>query len=130
MFVGLITSSVAYAVTVFAMSGNGVIAPPVMPTLVLFTVGLIFISILGHIIIAILSPKEANAPRDERELEIIQRASHLSGIIFSVGVLCSLMAYLVLYSGVLLFYGVFFSLIISQMSEYLLHIILHRRSFT
>jgi hypothetical protein len=104
----------------------GQLAPPTLPTIVLYTAILVVIAILGHIAISILTPKEADAPLDERENAIFQRASHLSGYLLGAGVLLSLGVYLYSYSGDALFYGVFASLMISQLAEYIFRIVFYR----
>ena len=106
----------------------GQLAPPILPTVVLYTVILVVISIVGHIAISILTPREADAPLDEREKAIFQRASHLSGYLLGAGVLLSLGVYLFSYSGDALFYGVFASLMISQLAEYVFRILFYRVS--
>ena len=45
----------------------GQLAPPILPTVVLYTIILVVISVVGHIAISILTPREADAPLDERE---------------------------------------------------------------
>ena len=107
----------------------GQIASPAVPLVVIFTVILIAIAIIGHIIIATFAPKDANAPMDEREREIFSRAGNLSSYVLGFGVITSLGHYLLLGSGDLLFYTVFASLIVAQIAEYLLQILIYRTSF-
>jgi hypothetical protein len=76
--------------------------------------------------VGILSPKEANAPLDERERKIVHRAGNLSSYVFATGVVLSLGVYLFSASGDLLFYGVFASLMLGQLAEYLIQIALYR----
>ena len=101
-------------------------APPNVPSLVIYTLILIVIAIVGHVAIAILAPKEANAPTDEREQRIFDRAAHWSSYVLGFGVIVSLLYYLVSYDGNGLFYGVFASLMLSQLCEYLLQIWFYR----
>lgn len=107
----------------------GQIASPAIPRIVIFTVILVVVAIIGHIVTASLAPKDANAPADEREREIFARAGNLSSYALGFGVIASLGHYLVLGSGDLLFYTVFASLIVAQILEYLLQIVFYRTSF-
>ena len=127
MSVALLASSLFYFGVVMSVSQEtGHLAAPVLPVVVIYTAILTLIAILGHIIIAVLTPKDANAAPDERERVINFRASHFSGYVFGVGVIVSLGLYLFIHDGNLLFYSVFGSLIISQLSEYLFQIFLSR----
>lgn len=127
MSVSLVLGGIYYFGVVKTITTEiGQLAPPILPTLVLYTIILIVIAVVGHIAIAILAPKEANAPLDEREKAIFHRASHLSGYLFGGGVLLSLSVYLYTYSGDALFYGVFASLMISQLAEYVFRILFYR----
>lgn len=92
----------------------------------MYTVGLIAVAIIGQIAIAIFSPKDANAPLDERERDIFLRASHYSGYVLATGVVMALGFYLLSYSGDVLFYTVFASLMISQLADYGFRIFLYR----
>lgn len=86
-------------------------------------------SIVVQIILALSSPKEANAPADERERIIQQRAGHWSGIVLATGVVLSLGHYLARGDGNMLFHLAMASLIVAQIAEYAIHILLVRRSF-
>jgi len=127
MSFALLASSIFYFGVVMSMSQEvGHWAAPNLPVVVIYTVILTLIAIVGHVVIAVLAPKEANANPDEREREVVFRASHLSGYVFGVGVLLSLGLYLFVHDGNLLFYSVFGSLIVSQLSEYLFQIFISR----
>lgn len=129
MLVGLAVSTVLYTYVVYVMSSAaGQLVPPNIPVLVAFTVVQTLIAVVGHIVIAIISPKEANAKMDEREQRIIDKSGYLSSNVLGFGVITSLMVYLFFYSGELLFYGVFGSLIVAQILEYMLQIYYQRRA--
>ncbi|MCX7552268.1 hypothetical protein OS175_00130 [Marinicella sp. S1101] len=129
MVVGLVVSTVLYAFLVYVMSSAaGQLVPLHIPVLVAFTVVLTLIAVVGHIVIAIFSPKEANARADEREQRIIDKSGYLSSNVLGFGVITSLMVYLFFYNGELLFYGVFGSLIVAQILEYMLQIYYQRRA--
>jgi hypothetical protein len=101
-------------------------ASPVIPGLIHLTFMLVIISIVGHIIIAAISPKEAEAKLDEREKQIFNRAGSFSGSVLGFVVILSLGCYLMSEDGSLLFYTVFAGLIVSQLTEYLTRIFLYR----
>ena len=102
------------------------LTPPSLPIVIAYTVILAVVAALGHVVIAIFSPAEANAPSDERECKIFDRAAHRSGYVFAAGVIFSLGLYLILANGNLLFYGVFASLMIAQLAEYAIRIYYYR----
>ncbi len=70
--------------------------------------------------------KDADAPSDEREKLIFDRAGHYSSYVLAAGVLVSLGTYLLSGNGDLLFYVVFASLVASHLAEYMLQIIFYR----
>ena len=118
-----------YYRVVASMSAGGELAPPNIGLIGVYTVILVIVAVVGHILVAVLAPKDADAPLDERERKIFDRAGHLSGYIFGFGVVFSLGLYLFSYNGNLLFYGVFASLMVSQLAEYVFQIFLFRRGF-
>ncbi len=120
------TSGMYFAVIVSLSNKLGQLAPPLLPLIVIYTVALIVIAVVGHLLIALFSPKDANAPLDERERLIHQRAGHWSGLVIGAGVIFSLALYLFTYNGHLLFYAVFASLIVSTIVEYACQIVLYR----
>ena len=128
MSVALLVGGFWYFRTVLSLD-SGQLASPVIRPIVVLTAFLIAIAILGHIVIALLAPREANAPADEREQLIFVRAGHYSSYAFGFGVIMSLGAYVFTRSGDLLFYTVFASLLVGQVLEYLLQILFYRTSF-
>lgn len=104
----------------------GQLVPPMLPLVAVYTAILVAVATAGHIVIALMAPKEASASLDERERQLVVRAGHHSGLIFGAGVIMSLGLYLFSHNGNLLFYCVFGSLMISQLVEYGLQIVLYR----
>ena len=128
MAVTLTIGGILYFWAVASISADlGQLAPPVLPTVVVYTGIIVVLAIVGHIAIAALSPREANAPADEREKKVVDRAAHLSGYVLGVGAIAALGLYLFTYDGNLMFYVVFASLMASQIAEYLCQIALYRR---
>lgn len=122
----LIGGALYFGVVAVMSAASNQLAPPILPIVVVYTVILVIVAILGHVVIAAMSPKDANAPLDERDRRILDRAGHVSGYVFGVGVVLSLGLYLLFYSGNALFYGVFASLMIGQLAEYAIRIFLYR----
>jgi hypothetical protein len=102
------------------------LAEPDLPLIAAYTFALVLVAVVGHIVTGILSPKDANAPLDERDRRIADKAGHWSSYVLGVGVVMSLGGYLFLHNGNLLFYGVFASLMLSQIIEYVIQILLYR----
>jgi hypothetical protein len=93
-----------------------------------FTLFVVVVSVVAQVAMAILAPKEANAPADERERPLLDRAGHWSGFVLAAGAVTSLLYFLYHQDGVLLFHMVMASLILSQIAEYALQITLLRRA--
>ncbi|MEM7610873.1 MAG: hypothetical protein AAF270_04305 [Pseudomonadota bacterium] len=127
MVVALLLGGAFYLNLVSSFSAAiGTLAPPLLPTVIVYTIILIVVAVIGHILIGIMTPREANEPLDERERRIFSKASSFSGYVLGLGVIVSLGHYLILQDGDLLFYSVFASLMIAQIAEYLCRIALYR----
>jgi hypothetical protein len=127
MSLALLLGGIFYFGVVARISSElGHLVPPMLPLVAVYTAVLIAVAIAGHIVIALMAPKEASARLDERERLLAVRAGHHSGSIFGAGVVVSLGLYLFSYDGNLLFYCVFGSLMVSQIAEYGLQIVLYR----
>jgi uncharacterized membrane protein (DUF485 family) len=127
-FLMLLLGAAYFYVVAAISSETGQLATPLLRLIVVYTVCMIVLSAVGHTVIGILAPKEANAAADERERSIFDRAGHYSSYFTGVGVVMSLGAYLLVRSGDLLFYGVFASLMVGQTMEYVYQIIFYRTS--
>jgi len=129
MTLALLLGGAFYFMTVISMSSAmGRLASPNIPVVVVYTIILVLISILGHTLIALFSPKEANARIDEREKLIFVRASSISSYVFGFCVITALGYYLISNDGDFLFYSVFASLMLAQLIEYVVRIALYRTS--
>ena len=127
MALALFTAAGLYFGTVLSMSAQaGDWVSPDLPALLVYTVGLVAVVIIGHAIVAALSPKEANARLDERERLIKMRAGNICGYILTSGVVISLSLYWLHTNGDLLFYSVFGALMLAQLAEFLLQILYYR----
>lgn len=109
-----------------ASKGVGSTPPPIAAFLP-FTLLVIVASVVAQTMLAILMPKEANAPADERERPALDRAGHWSGLVLGAGVVSSLLFFFQHQDGFLLFHTIMGSLILSQIAEYAFQITLIRR---
>ncbi|QNA86917.1 hypothetical protein G4G27_10690 [Sphingomonas sp. So64.6b] len=105
----------------------GYTAPPTGP-LIGYTVILVTASVVAQIILALLSPKEADAPADERERRIIDRAGNWSGYVLATGVIFALGHFLFFADGNLLFHLVMGAMIVATLADYLFLILLYHRA--
>jgi len=123
---GLVAAGYAFVV-VNMSNAMGQLVPPLLPLVVVFTVVLAALAAGSHIVIALLAPKDAVAAADERDRGISARAGAWSGYVFAVGVASGLGHYLLARNGDVLFYCVFGSWVLAQLSEYAFAIALYRR---
>ncbi|WP_218311824.1 hypothetical protein [Alteromonas antoniana] len=92
-----------------------------------FTIALIVLLTVGHIIIAAVSPGTANTPEDEREKVFTLRAKALSGQFLASGVVLGLLFFITTNNTAALFYVVMYALILSEIVNAGYQILLHRR---
>ena len=95
--------------------GDGVPPPSAAIPFVLFAVVL---SIAAQVVLAIVSPREASNPVDERERLVIDKAGHFSSYVLATGVVVGLGMFMVSQDGIKLFHMVLTSLILGQIAEY------------
>ena len=127
MLAALLCCGLLYCAQITSMSPSiGELARPTMPIVIVYTVILVVVAIVGHIVIAIFAPEEAKASIDERERKIVDRAAHLSAYVFTIGVVLSLILYMISYDGNMFFYTVLGSLVIGQLAEYAFQIYFYR----
>ena len=129
MIAALGAAGAGYAAIVANMSrGLERLAAPLIPLIVVFTMALVIFAAGSHIFIAMLAPKDAAAPTDERDRAIAAYAGAWSGYVFATGVALALGHYLLARDGDALFYGVFAAWVLAQLSEYGFQIALYRRA--
>jgi hypothetical protein len=105
----------------------GQTAPPIIGFVIAYVVVIVIASVILMSVLAATSPREANAPADERERVIADKAGNWSGYVMVVPALGALWHYAVNGDGNMLFHLVFLSLMLGQIAEYALQIILYRR---
>lgn len=116
-----------YVNMALAVSGEvGATAPPIA-IFIPFTLLVVIASVVGQTTLALLTPRAANAPADEREKPVLDRAGHWSGLVLAAGTVTSLLYFFVHQNGPLLFHTIMASLIVAQIAEYGLQIALIRR---
>ena len=105
----------------------GETAPPILPFVIAYVVLVVIASIVVMSVIAGTAGKEAEAPADERETIILDKAGLWSGYVLALGVFAGLFHFGVRGDGNLLFHICFAALMASQVAEYAFQIILYRR---
>jgi cytochrome b561 len=107
-----------------ASQALGTTAPAVV--VVSFVLLVVVGSLVTHLVLALASPRQASAPTDERDRQLLYRAGHGSSYVLAIGVMLSLGHYLVHGDGNMLFHLTMASLIAAQIAEYGLQIALDR----
>lgn len=103
--------------------------PAVLPVFIKLTVTLIILSVIGQIVLAIANRKQAEQKADEREKVFIRRGQAAAGAVLAFGVVASLIHFLFLSDGNLLFYSCLLSLVVAQVVEYAVQIVSFRRGY-
>ena len=124
----LIAAGVWYFKRVIGLSLE--LGQPVAPD-IKFVIGYVVLvviaSIIANIVIASAAGKEAEAPADERERAVLDKAGHWSGYVLAVGAVAGLWHFGWDNDGNLLFHIIFGALMLSQVAEYAFQIVLFRR---
>ncbi len=103
-------------------------APPPSIKLALVYVMIVVIgSIIGMSSLGAASPGEADAPPDERERVILDKAGNWSGYVLAAGAVTGALHYWAHADGAMMFHLVIAGLMLSQIAEYAIHILLYRR---
>lgn len=105
----------------------GQTAPPFIGFVIAYIVVIVIASTVIMVALALSSPREADAPADEREKIIADKAGNWSGYVMAVPALGALWHYAVNGDGNMLFHLVFLSLMLGQIAEYAFQIVLYRR---
>jgi len=128
MMIILIVAGLLYFNRIYKVSMEIGQTAPLIPPFVIAYVGLVVAaSVIVMIALAVSAPSEANAPADERERLLEDKAGHWSGYILAIGVITGVLHYSVSGDGNLLAQICFGSLMLSQITEYGLQIWFYRR---
>jgi len=117
-----------YLNMVVAVSREIGVSAPLIAIFIPFTLLVVVASVVGQTALAMLTPRAANAPADERERPLLDRAGRWSGLVLGAGAVTSLLYFFDHQNGVLLFHMIMGSLIVSQTAEYGFQIALIRRN--
>lgn len=83
--VALLIASVVYVASlVSAAGGKPLVDVAYQPYLIGFVIVLVIVSVVGQIAVAVRSPKEATAPRDERERIIAWHSTSVSSVVLAI----------------------------------------------
>lgn len=116
-----------FHMVVSATRALGQTAPPLIGFVIGYVVLIVIAASVVMTVLAIATPGEANAPADERETIIADRAGNWSGYVMVVPALGALWHYAANGDGNLLFHLVFLSLMLGQIADYVFQIVLYRR---
>ena len=105
----------------------GETAPPNIALAAVATAMLIAGAVISHIVIAVFNPSESDGTEDERDQQVLRRAGNIAGYVLGFGCFAALWQYFTLRDGDLMFHIIVVSLILSQLSEYILTIVFYRR---
>ena len=95
--------------------------------LLLCVVLLVAIEIVAHFVVAMRAPKDAQAPKDEREHLIALKAVYISAHIFAVGSLLTISSIHIGANAIFLANGILLSFVIAQIVKYGARINYYRR---
>jgi hypothetical protein len=105
----------------------GSTVPPDMHFMIGYVIMIVIASAIIMSALAWRSSREADAPADEREQRIIDKAGNWSGYVLAAGMVGGIMHYAVNMDGNLLCHIAFASLMASQIADYAFQILLFRR---
>ncbi len=110
-----------------ALSSSLAETPAPLGLVLRYCIGVVVVSVIAQIGLAVMTPEDADAPADERERAALRRAGSWSGDVLAMGILSALAWFVARGDGNLLFHMVFASLIVAQICQYLLQAVLLRR---
>jgi hypothetical protein len=125
----ILTGGAAFYINMIISASRalGQTAPPFIGFVIAYVVVIVIASVILMSALAATSPREANAPADERERIIGDKAGNWSGYVMVMPALGALWHYAVNGDGNMLFHLVFLSLMLGQIAEYVFQIMLYRR---
>lgn len=103
-------------------------AAPVIGALLPYVLLVVLASVVAQVALALMTPREASAPADEREQIAAAKAARWSGTVCTTGVILACGAYVAHPLGNMLFHHVIFAVIIAQIVDYALQIAFLRRT--
>lgn len=100
---------------------------PYVPLFAVAVVGLVTVLVVGHVAVAIASRPEG---RDERDRLIGWRAESNSGWILGAGVILAIMGMIASYDDVVIAHLLLLSLLLSQLTAFVLQLVYYRRGLS
>ncbi|MEL6324986.1 MAG: hypothetical protein AAFQ84_12230 [Pseudomonadota bacterium] len=116
----------AWEVIGAALALNAAPPPSIKLALVYLTIVIIG-AIVGNATLALNNPEDADAPADERERQIIDKAGHWSGYVVAIGAAWGAVHYWAQQDADFMFHAVVAGLMLSQIADYVFQIVLYRR---
>ncbi len=102
--------------------------PALIRGLVYCVVALVLIELVAHIAVAMHAPKDAKAPKDERERVIELKAIRIAHYVFVVGVLLAVSSMIHIGANVFaMAYHVLLAFVVAELVNYGARIVYHRR---
>lgn len=123
----LVTGTLYFYVVIASSQALGFTAPPNIGLIAFVTIVLVAFAIFGHTFAALGNPTDANAPEDERDKRVAQRAGNISGLVLGFCVMGGVCHFAWLADGNLLFHTIVLGLVVSQILEYALTIVFYRK---
>jgi hypothetical protein len=109
-----------YLNTLVAIAAESGTTPAPLGLLIRYVIIIVVASIVAQVTLAVITPKEAEAPADERERLVLDRAGSQAGDVLTFGLLVALGWFLMERDGNLLFHMVFLSMLAAQTVQHLL----------
>ncbi len=128
MTIILVLAGLHYAREILeAAQALGHTPPPMLRTTIGYVILIVVASVISMSVLGAMTPREAEAPADERERIVRHKAGDWSGIVLGFGVISGMFHYIANRDGDLFFHIAVASLMISLIVEYVFQIILLRR---
>jgi hypothetical protein len=113
------------------LSGAWTLAPPpggfLFHALTVGVMAFVAIEVVAHVVVAILAPRDAQAPRDERERLIALKATSLAAYVYALLSLSSVSLIHVGANQIGLAYCILFSFIVAEVVNYAARVVYYRR---
>lgn len=122
----VMTLAGAYYLQLITSASDALGAAPPPAIVIPYVILVVIASIIAQSSLAVSSPTDANAPADERERLVHDRAGNWSGLVLATFGVTSLGHFLAYADGNMLFHLIMGSLIVSQIAEYVFQIALFR----
>ncbi|MDP6579039.1 MAG: hypothetical protein QF681_00165 [Vicinamibacterales bacterium] len=102
--------------------------PALVRGLIYCVIALALIEVVAHLVVAIRAPKDAKAPKDERERVIELKAIRIAHYVFVVGVLLAVSSMIHIGANVFaMAYHVLMAFVVAELANYGARIVYHRR---